>query len=267
MNEAYLNESDIYADQHGGMINADGDNDYGNNNDNDDDDFNGFDECAVSDKQLKSIYQELAEKEEALLLAAQFGKNLIDEKEELERQVELLKREQQTQLETYEQETYQLRRLIESMKNEYESKIYELNDDIGILGKKLKESERNMPSSFSRYEIHNEELELIQELKERNTSLANQLNSSESQLSSANENTQMLENKIDEKEKVIDENARLLSSYQKEIAKLMKKQQEMEYVLMQTCNERDKQAKIMEELSNKYILLENDKSELENLVC
>ncbi len=47
----------------------------------------------------------------------------------------------------------------------------------------------------------------------------------------------------------------------------MRKQQEMEYVLMQTCNERDNQAKIIEELSNKYILLENDKNELEHLVC
>jgi hypothetical protein len=46
----------------------------------------------------------------------------------------------------------------------------------------------------------------------------------------------------------------------------MKKQQEMEYVLMQTCNEKEKQTKILEELSNKYILLENDKNELENVV-
>ena len=35
---------------------------------------------------------------------------------------------------------------------------------------------------------------------------------------------------------------------------------------MQTCNERDKQVKLIEELSNKYILLENDKNELEHLV-
>ena len=49
--------------------------------------------------EVKSIYQELAEKDEALLLAAQFGKNLIDEKEELERQIENVKREHQNQLE------------------------------------------------------------------------------------------------------------------------------------------------------------------------
>ena len=45
------------------------------------------------------MYEELAEKEQALLMAAQFGKNLIDEKEELEKQIEMLKREHQLQLE------------------------------------------------------------------------------------------------------------------------------------------------------------------------
>ena len=47
----------------------------------------------------------------------------------------------------------------------------------------------------------------------------------------------------------------------------MNKQQELEYSLMQTCNERDKQKKIIEELTNKYIYLENEKNDLEHLVC
>jgi len=50
-------------------------------------------------KETGSIYQELAEKEQALLMAAQFGQNLIEEKEELERQIESMKREHQNQLE------------------------------------------------------------------------------------------------------------------------------------------------------------------------
>jgi hypothetical protein len=48
---------------------------------------------------LKTVYEELQEKEQALILAAQFGKNLIDEKEELEKQIENLKRDHQSQLE------------------------------------------------------------------------------------------------------------------------------------------------------------------------
>ena len=52
------------------------------------------------------MYQELADKEQALILAAQFGKNLIDEKEDLEKQIELIKREQQNQIEVNFNQNY-----------------------------------------------------------------------------------------------------------------------------------------------------------------
>lgn len=51
-----------------------------------------------------------------------------------------------------------------------------------------------------------------------------------------------------------------------QISKLASKTQEMEFVLMQSYNERDKQAKIIEEITNKFILVENEKNEMENLV-
>ena len=35
---------------------------------------------------------------------------------------------------------------------------------------------------------------------------------------------------------------------------------------MQSYNEREKQSKIIEDLTNKYIIMENEKNELENLV-
>ena len=67
--------------------------------------------------------------------------------------------------------------MIESMKNEYESKIYDLNDDLNILNKKLKQSEIDFITNSSKYDLHTEEMELIQELKEQNRILMNQLNS------------------------------------------------------------------------------------------
>lgn len=48
---------------------------------------------------MKSLYKELAEKEQALILAAQFGNNLIEEKENLERQMESNRRDQLNQIE------------------------------------------------------------------------------------------------------------------------------------------------------------------------
>lgn len=50
------------------------------------------------------------------------------------------------------------------------------------------------------------------------------------------------------------------------INKLVNKQKELEFVLIQSCNEREKQAKIIDELSNKFIMMENEKNELEQIV-
>ena len=40
----------------------------------------------------------------------------------------------------------------------------------------------------------------------------------------------------------------------------------MEFILMQSYSEREKQSKIIDDLTNKYIMIENEKNELENLV-
>jgi hypothetical protein len=75
-----------------------------------------------------------------------------------------------------------------------------------------------------------------------------------------------LENLLKEKEEMLAENTKNVGSFQKEINKLLNKQQELEYALLQTCGERDKQAKLIDELTKKYIFLENEKNEIEHLV-
>ncbi len=47
---------------------------------------------------------------------------------------------------------------------------------------------------------------------------------------------------------------------------MVSKQQELDYAFIQTCNERDKQTKIIEELTNKYLFLKNEKNDFEHLV-
>jgi hypothetical protein len=60
------------------------------------------------------------------------------------------------------------------MRNEYESKIYELNEDISILTKQLKQKDLSL-SMNTHVNKQNEQLELIQELNEKNQSLVNEL--------------------------------------------------------------------------------------------
>jgi hypothetical protein len=71
-----------------------------------------------------------------------------------------------------EQESYELKRQIESMRNEYEAKIYELTEDLNMLNKKLTQKDQNH-NAFNQNQ--NEQLDLIQELTEKNQLLTNEL--------------------------------------------------------------------------------------------
>lgn len=215
---------------------------------------------------IKELYQELAEKDKALIMAAEYGKNLVDEKEELERQIESLKRDHQNEIENLEQELYKLKRLLESMRNEYDNKIYELNEDINILNRRLMQKDQSNQSKYRRSaaDEDDEDFEDVDELREKNKKILSELKSNEMKLSMVHENCQLLETKLADKENIISENGKMMSTFQKEINKCLGKQQELEFVLMQTCSERDKQAKIIEELTQKFLNSENEKHEIEH---
>jgi hypothetical protein len=190
---------------------------------------------------MKSLYEELAEKEEALVLAAQFGKTLIEEKEELEKQIETMKREQQAQVESFEQESFQLKRLIETIRNEYENKLGDLNEDVQMLKKELLLKEQSLHSIYH-LQQQNEQNELIQQLNEANEKLTSDYKSViwpksirivnynlidlnlffklEIQLSISTETSQILEQKLSEKENLLVENTKILSNYQKEVRRV-----------------------------------------------
>lgn len=217
----------------------------------------------INEKKIKSLYDELAEKEQALILAAQFGNNLIEEKENLERQMESNRQEQLCHIEALEQESYELKREIQSMRNEYEAKIYELTEDLNLLNKKLIENNHN---HNSQKHDQNEQFYLIQELSEKNKQLTEEIKINEQKFATESESKVQLEMKLRDNEQAQGESAKLLGDFQKEISKLIKKQQELEFALMQTCNERDKQTKLIEELTKKYLFVENEKNEMEHLV-
>ena len=67
-----------------------------------------------------------------------------------------------------------MKRLIESIRNEYEAKLYELNEDISILKKQLKQKDLNSNLN-TQFHKQNEHLDLIQELNDKNQLLVNEL--------------------------------------------------------------------------------------------
>ena len=60
------------------------------------------------------------------------------------------------------------------MRNEYDAKIYELNEDISILKKQLKQKDLSLSLSTQAHK-QNEHLDLIQELNDKNQALVNEL--------------------------------------------------------------------------------------------
>lgn len=67
-----------------------------------------------------------------------------------------------------------MKRLIEQIRNEYESKINELNEDINLLNKEIKQY-KNLNIDLLNSKMNSENLDLIQELTEKNQNLLNQL--------------------------------------------------------------------------------------------
>ena len=67
-----------------------------------------------------------------------------------------------------------MKRLVEQIRNEYESKVSELNEDINVLNKEIKQY-KNLNIDLLNSKKNCENLDLIQELSEKNQNLLDQL--------------------------------------------------------------------------------------------
>ena len=103
------------------------------------------------------------------------------------------------------------------MRNEYEAKLYELNEDLNYLNKQLKQQDENNLKKNSIITDENEHLEIISDLNEKLMKLNTELKTNEAKLLAAKEKNIELEDKINEKDKIIYENSKLLGSYQLEV--------------------------------------------------
>jgi hypothetical protein len=103
------------------------------------------------------------------------------------------------------------------MRNEYEAKIYELNEDLNFLNKQLKQQDENNIKRNSILADENEHLEIISDLNEKLMKLNTELKTNEVKLLAAKEKNIELEDKLSEKDKIIFENSKLLGSYQLEV--------------------------------------------------
>lgn len=153
-----------------------------------------------------------------------------------------------------------MKRSMETMRNEYESKLAELSDDILLLNKQLKQCQT------TNLDRKSDSIDRIQELSEINEAMDKQISDLECQLSVVNEKWRDSEAELNQINKQLSESSNLVANYQKELAKCSTKHKELEFVLVQSCTERDKQNQILDELGKKFLMMENEKNQLENLV-
>ena len=71
-----------------------------------------------------------------------------------------------------EQERYGLKLLIESIRNEYENKIYELNEDINFIHKQLETQKNEIQIKINE---NNSCIEIINDLNDKNKKLSEEL--------------------------------------------------------------------------------------------
>merc|ERR1719458_2415337 len=93
------------------------------------------------------VHAQLLAKERDLILAAEFGKALLEKNEDLSKQNEKIAEEFSRKLEELEQEKYHLRRRLEVAEEEYELKVSELHSDITGLRALLEQTENSQRSA------------------------------------------------------------------------------------------------------------------------
>ncbi|XP_022247605.1 bicaudal D-related protein homolog isoform X2 [Limulus polyphemus] len=119
--------------------------------------------------ECNDVYADLAQKEQDLILAAQLGKALLEKNEELSLINEKLTENFSRKLELLEQEKHGLKRKLDSVEGEYDSRVAELLADIAELKNELEGHEVSLKFT------EREKRKLIHELQEQNHKLSTAL--------------------------------------------------------------------------------------------
>uniref|UniRef100_A0A8D0PVY9 BICD family-like cargo adapter 2 n=1 Tax=Sus scrofa TaxID=9823 RepID=A0A8D0PVY9_PIG len=112
---------------------------------------------------------QLQEKEKDLLLAAELGKMLLEQNEELQRQLEMLSAQHSEREERLQQENHELRRGLAAQGAEWEARAVELEGDVEALRAQLGEQRSEQQDSGR------ERVRALTELSEQNLRLSQQL--------------------------------------------------------------------------------------------
>ncbi|CAF0763765.1 unnamed protein product [Adineta steineri] len=216
------------------------------------DDVTNNDHYCNDDEQDNSLVHQLAIKDKQLILAAKCGKVLLEQKDELERQIDIINRDYQQRIDVLEQERHELRLLVEQVQSECETKIIELNEDKCEMRRQLDDLRREQ-------RVHDEQqTQIIQELTEINYKLTQDLQISRTTESRLQEQLRLLRQQSDTVCQTNTEQIHELSAIKQQFENLHCQQIQLELDHHLLLDERDTLAHKLDECQRKYISIEDE---------
>ncbi|CAF0984560.1 unnamed protein product [Rotaria sordida] len=223
------------------------------------DDVTNNNNCCNDDDQDNSLVHQLAIKDRQLILAAKCGKVLLEEKDELERQIEIINRDYQQQIDVLEQERYELRLLLEQVQSECDTKIIESNEDKCELRRQLNDLRREQ-------RIHDEQqTQTVQELAEINLKLTQDLQIGRTNESRLQEQLRVLRQQADTARQTNTEQIQELSKIKQQFDNLHCQYIQLELDHHLLLDEHDTLVHKLDEYQRKYISIEDECRSLQDM--
>ncbi|XP_046444144.1 bicaudal D-related protein homolog [Daphnia pulex] len=211
----------------------------------------------VGNGSLQELYAQLVQKERDLLLAAQLGKALLEKNEELGLQNEKMAEEYSRQLEILEQEKHVLRRKVDNVEGEYESKVSELQSDVADLRRALDEQQNNVKMA------ERQKSSIITQLTEQNQRLTAQLKEAMKNEEQLSAQLQGLRDQFSLRKSSLQDHVGHLEIMREEIVMLTEKKTELERRLQHLLTEREGLTSNLDESSDRIVGLERQCHEQE----
>ncbi|XP_064460929.1 bicaudal D-related protein homolog [Ornithodoros turicata] len=211
----------------------------------------------VESRDTDDVYTQLAQKEKDLLLAAEIGKELLERNSDLSRQNERLTEEYSRKLEVLEQEKHALRRKLESLTGESDGKVGDLQADLAQTRSQLEDNQALLRS------LDKERARQIQELREQNSRLTNELKSAHRAEEQARQQYQALRQQLTLRRSNLDDHVSQLEGLKEEITMLTDRKADLERRITSLMDDRENLSLSLEESGDRILLLEQQRLDYE----
>lgn len=213
-------------------------------------------QSSKQDISTDELYIQLAEKERDLELAAELGKALLEQNEELKKNHEQVVEEYNTKLEELNEERHRLKLRQTALESEYELTIKELQNDISQLREEL-QVERSQSQAGNKSQA-----QIVEHLMLQNDRLTQQLKEAAANEEQLQSQVDTLRHQVNTRKTSIHEHVQQLQMLRDEINLLTERKSEVEKRLLAVSEERDILASQLDDAQDRILLLE--RTEVEN---